>query len=988
MLKDIHQIKYYEKNTNNNNNNQDDLDADYGTEIAIVMDGSGSISAEDFQTAKDFISNMMKMFWEKCTECDFAVVQYGSIMQTEFSLKESREESNKTLQKVQQIKQVGLVTKTASALQYVMDNIFNEANGSIPQATKIILVLTDGDIFMDPLNLTTVIKSPAMQAIERFVIGVGEAFESPKALNELKLIASDGEKHLIKVGNYSALDGLLSSLQQKIIGIEGTKGDKLEFELAEIGFAVDVKDKHRLLFGAVGAFDWSGGLLLLKTSEHSPKVEFLSESKHNSKPANYGYLGYSVIMAQGKYSTLYIAGAPHHSNVGQVLVFEEDVTSYHLNQYLKGEQLGSYFGFELCTMDITSDGTTDILLVAAPFYHKRGEEGKVYVYKLDNLAKFTLDHTLQQHNYPFSRFGYSVANIGDINQDGFQDIAIGAPLEGHLEKPDSFGSVYIYNSHKDGIHTTPSQRITAAKLLPRMQYFGQSIDGGLDLTSDGYPDISVGALANVILLRSRPVIKMNVSAQFTPDKIPLKFTNEKIDGKVDAQVCFGISPFKASEMKKTSLIYSLDLDVDMEQKRITFANDDSGKGKLLLIDGNCARHKLIVKQCNYDCFSSIQINISYALIADLERDLPAPILDTYDPVHTLVELPYVKDCNNKPVCIPILSMTTVVSRTELVIGLTNDLAMNLTLTNAGDDSYMTSFLITYPKSLHVKMLKQQGHTSVTCSDDKAFLPILSSLNCNISYPVFKASTAELSIIWELNKLKFSKDKATINIEVNNINNVSRQLVETTALPVKHLLSALLSTPKSTFYVNPYQRQTPNEDVHQYTFHVNTENQYEADVTLSIEIPVKVKNIQISTIKNIHKTQNSTECKEEANSCISIPDTKGFSCSRIRCSIKAANEEITVTSQLFLSNKEKLVQDVKGFLVFGEILYNKTLFVNLKDIPEKIQISVKFIDEKDNTLPVIIGSTVGGVLLLIIIVVILFKCGFFKRKYRNIEEQVQ
>lgn len=26
------------------------------------------------------------------------------------------------------------------------------------------------------------------------------------------------------------------------------------------------------------------------------------------------------------------------------------------------------------------DGTTDFLLVAAPFYHIRGEEGKVYVY--------------------------------------------------------------------------------------------------------------------------------------------------------------------------------------------------------------------------------------------------------------------------------------------------------------------------------------------------------------------------------------------------------------------------------------------------------------------------------------------------------------------------------------------------------------------------------------------------------------------------------
>lgn len=34
------------------------------------------------------------------------------------------------------------------------------------------VVLTDGDIFEDPLNLTTVISSPKMQGVERFAIGV------------------------------------------------------------------------------------------------------------------------------------------------------------------------------------------------------------------------------------------------------------------------------------------------------------------------------------------------------------------------------------------------------------------------------------------------------------------------------------------------------------------------------------------------------------------------------------------------------------------------------------------------------------------------------------------------------------------------------------------------------------------------------------------------------------------------------------------------
>ena len=48
-----------------------------------------------------------------------------------------------------------------------------------------------------------------------------------------------------------------------------------------------------------------------------------------------------------------------------------------------GLQMGSYFGSELCPVDVDMDGTTDLLLVAAPFYHVQGEEGRVYVYRVN-----------------------------------------------------------------------------------------------------------------------------------------------------------------------------------------------------------------------------------------------------------------------------------------------------------------------------------------------------------------------------------------------------------------------------------------------------------------------------------------------------------------------------------------------------------------------------------------------------------------------------
>lgn len=102
---------------------------------------------------------------------------------------------------------------------------------------------------------------------------VGDAFKKPKALDELRLIASGpGDTNVFQVTNYSALEGLLSTLQQSIIGIEGkerpfclqylsrnkekaaypvsrappgTQGDALEYELAQAGFRVQVVDTVR-----------------------------------------------------------------------------------------------------------------------------------------------------------------------------------------------------------------------------------------------------------------------------------------------------------------------------------------------------------------------------------------------------------------------------------------------------------------------------------------------------------------------------------------------------------------------------------------------------------------------------------------------------------------------------------------------------------------------------------------------------------------------
>ncbi|KAM6242108.1 integrin alpha-E [Porphyrio hochstetteri] len=785
---------------------EEENDLPSGTEIAFILDGSGSIEPEDFERAKAFIHKMMKTLYAKCFECNFAVVQYGFEIRTEFDLRENWD-PRATLQKVLDIVQVHNVTKTASAMQHVLDSVFTESHGSHKDAAKVMIVLTDGEILLDELNLTTVINSPRMAGIERYAIGVGHAFNKTKALNELRLIASGpDDTNVFQVTNYSALDGLLATLQQSIIGIEGTQGDVLEYELAQAGFDVQIVDKQVLMFGAVGAFDWSGGILLYDLA--SKTAVFLNESKEAAKKAKYSYLGYSVAVVHTEYGPLYVAGAPRHSMRGKVLVFQDG----RLKQTLQGEQVGSYFGSELCPLDVNYDGVTDLLLVGAPFYHLQGEEGRVYVYRLETeTGLFTMKgHLNVQVTSPFARFGFTVASIGDINGDGYEDIAVGAPLEDRLSSSSSFGSIYVFNGDRDEIKSSFSQRVKASEISSGLQYFGQSIDGGFDLTNDGLQDITVGSLENVVVLRSRPVVHILTKMSFKPEQIPPSQNNSIIT----ANLCFQTTsalPVSPQAFSQLYVLYRVDLDVKMAKSRVQFEDQNTTtSGKLLLTEQQCSQLQLYSLPCDFDCFSSVFLRVKHKLYEQNDNvELAVPVLDRYKPSEMHFQLPYKKDCN-KTTCAALLTLTSQIQK-ELVVGYTKEVTMNVSLGNSGDDSYMTTMVLNYPKNLLFKKVTvEPSSPAIHCGQPIPLTSLISSFNCRIGHPAFKKATANLSVIWQLDESIF---------------------------PNKSAVTVKITRPVSLMYVNVSERLLENKE---FRFNVNGENRFNATIKLEIWIPRKKK----------------------------------------------------------------------------------------------------------------------------------------------------
>ncbi|CAM4552076.1 unnamed protein product [Leuciscus chuanchicus] len=581
-------VKFVNNNNNNNNNNnrgrsidqvkqrmrrqaepdsdtktdEDEEEDDPGTEIAFVLDGSGSISKEDFERAKDFIYNVIFNVWKACFNCDFAIVQYGDKIKTELSLKENENGAN-TLQKVREIKQIYSITKTASAIHHVLTNVSIPENGSKNNSKKIMIVLSDGEILGDPMSLTDVLNMKQMKDFNRYSIGVGDGIlTKPTAIKEMMEIADPGQ--FFNVSNYAALDDILSKLENSIVGVEGTQqGAGFHLQLAEAGFSSHIVQDNSVLFGAVGAYDWSGGVIL--KSEGIEK--FMNDTNNGPK---FSYLGYSVTSAHLPDKTLYISGAPRYNLTGGVFIFNGSE-----NYVLQGDQVGSYFGSVLCALDINGDEFTDHLLVGAPHFHQNGEEGKVLVYRLNEQDRFeSVTMKLQgDAGQTFARFGAAISSIGDIDGNTFNDVAVGAPLE-----TDSSGSIYIYNGFKDGLQF--SQKISPSFFEMKLVHFGQSISG---VSASNKPCIAVGSQGRVTVFESIPVVVIKPTITISKKEIPLTQQTNELSSKfsIHLGVCFNVKKGQL-QSETLPLKYQIDLDSDVNKKRITVDNSDQLENILVL----------------------------------------------------------------------------------------------------------------------------------------------------------------------------------------------------------------------------------------------------------------------------------------------------------------------------------------------------------------------------------------------------------------------
>ncbi|XP_010892798.2 integrin alpha-3b [Esox lucius] len=343
--------------------------------------------------------------------------------------------------------------------------------------------------------------------------------------------------------------------------------------LCNIGISGGITDTDVYL-GSVGSYLWQGNVHVVWRNPDPGNTWDSSEKDFGQLDSRNSYMGYSVFEDRKLLSRddiTVVTGAPRNESIGSVTLAKKGNTNLVPEVVILGEQLGSYFGNSLAVTDLNNDDWND-LIVSAPFYFDRKEEvgGAVYVFMNEN-GSFQSSPSMVLKGPTASGFGFAVAAIGDVNQDGFQDFAVGAPFH-------ESGKLYIWMGSKQGIAKEPSQVIEGKSVgSGGFQTFGYSISGGMDMDENSYPDILVGSLDDrIALLRARPVIHLFKNFTVQPKIVDPNACPPNNKPCVTVTVCFSytLSNGKTNFKKDINVKYTVEADKDRRSPRVRFLDNN------------------------------------------------------------------------------------------------------------------------------------------------------------------------------------------------------------------------------------------------------------------------------------------------------------------------------------------------------------------------------------------------------------------------------
>lgn len=360
------------------------------------------------------------------------------------------------------------------------------------------------------------------------------------------------------------------------------------------------------------------------------------------------------------------------------------------------------------------------------------------------------------------RFGLSLASLGDIDRDGYGDFAVGAPYAG----TENHGAVYIYHGTREGVSEKYSQVIHAEDLSDQVSTFGFSINGGLDLDGNKYPDMVVGSYESdtAMFFRSRPVIKMVPEDTFvefssTSKLISLDDKNCTLSDKTRAtclelRTCFKYTGDGVLSSYNFSVQYVLDVKKTKNPRMFFIEHEGiSIQNQTILIDRDqqfCRTVRVYVTPSIRDKLTSLDAEMRMSLsddrwFNDKSRDprLPLrPVLATTSSRKDTLSIR--KNCGSDNICTPDLQLTVTPNVYRYLLGSGKRLELDVLVKNTNEDAFEATFNLVLPAGvdyINIERIDKITEIFVQCSAPKQ-----SKLRCDIGNPLPKGNIVHFKVL--------------------------------------------------------------------------------------------------------------------------------------------------------------------------------------------------------------------------------------------------
>ncbi|XP_039871880.1 integrin alpha-6-like [Simochromis diagramma] len=576
------------------------------------------------------------------------------------------------------------------------------------------------------------------------------------------------------------------------------------------------KDNISLLFGAPGAYQWKG-IVRMEVLDNLDIYSVDARETGNIDDFNpkliplksNSYLGFSIdsgmaLIRKGELTI--VSGAPRGGYSGQVAFLKADPVAQRnlsVELVLSGPGLASSFGYDLAVVDLNSDGWDDLAVGAPQFFVKDGEVGgAVYIYINNKGRNWENIVPVKLLGHKDSMFGLAVENIGDINQDHYGDIAVGAPYEGS-------GLVYLYYGSPDGVNREPGQIISSQS--KKVKLFGYSLTGNLDVDDNQYPDLAVGSLSDSIFVyRARPVVTVSTALKIAPNEIDI--AKKRCDEQIcffAVEACFTYTAHPESFNPKLMLNFTSDADYEMKKSRVRVNFMDSSQGKLELSgQGRQACHKTTLRLLRNikDKLQNIPISVTVSLSSSQTTSASAdqlsftPVLNRYQQKTTSSEIVLInRGCGSDKICQSNLDLQYKFCSKKTQAGQDvfkslasedgvgvitpsdEDIALEITVTNKnGDDAHQSRLAITLPDIVRYSSYSTTAEKQVSCTDNR--MPIA----CDLGNPLQRDAEVTFYVMLTTSGLTLSTKLINITLQLETTSEQTIQPIQAFAKVVFEL----------------------------------------------------------------------------------------------------------------------------------------------------------------------------------------------------------